>query len=412
MNDHVHKDAFDSSPFILKFPSIDDITQSIKDATGDTVLFKADVAHAFRNLRVDPADALKLGIKWNKAFYVDVVIAFGWTHWSGSFQILSDAIAYIMAKKGVKLHCYIDDYTVVTSELKATEQFGLLCDLLQELGLPLNANKVTPPTKRLTCLGIDIDIENNTIGIAQDKLDSIYEACLVASNKNYLSKQALQSLLGKLIYIQKPSRIFINRILELFRNNSSNRKIHLTSDFHKDIQWFLAFLPLYNGISYITKTKIDHEQTLFLDACLTGMGAVWRNRVYATPIHNCGDLKLTIVHLEMMNIVVALWVWGKLWQHGSISVKCDNLGVVQVVKTGKNKDYFLALCIRNIWLLTAAYGIELHIDHIPGSKNVIADTLSRIYSDKPVNSHILADLELNFIWDRVPAKYFDLDTHL
>ena len=77
MNDHVHKNAFDSSPFILQFPCIDDITQSIKDATGDTVLFKVDLACAFRNLRVDPADALKPGIKWNKAFYVDLAIAFG-----------------------------------------------------------------------------------------------------------------------------------------------------------------------------------------------------------------------------------------------------------------------------------------------------------------------------------------------
>ena len=83
------------------------------------------MARAFRNLRVDPADALKLGIKWNKAFYVDQAIAFGWTYRSRSFRIFSDAIAYIMAKKGVKMHCYIDDYIVVRSKLKATEQ--LLC---------------------------------------------------------------------------------------------------------------------------------------------------------------------------------------------------------------------------------------------------------------------------------------------
>ena len=86
--------------------------------------------------------------------------------------------------------------------------------------------------------------------------------------------------------------------------------------------------------------------------------------------------------------------------------------MVQVVKTGKTKDSFLALCVRNIWLLTASYDIELHIAHIPGCRNVIANTLSRIYSKKPVNSQILADQELNYIWDRVPAKYFDLDTHL
>ena len=147
MNDHVEKNAFDSVPFTLKFPLVDNITQDIKDMLEDTVLFKVDVARAFRNLRVDPAEALKLGIKWNKAYYADLTITFGWTHGSGSYHLLSDAIAHIMAKKGVKMHCYIDDYIVVTSKLKATKQFSMLCDLLQELGLPLNENKVTPSRK-------------------------------------------------------------------------------------------------------------------------------------------------------------------------------------------------------------------------------------------------------------------------
>ena len=149
------------------------------------------------------------------------------------------------------------------------------------------------------------------MNITQDKLKTILNECLAVSKKTYLSKQAFQSLLGKLIYVQKcvkPSRVFVNRILELFRNNSHQRKIHLTSEFHKDIRWFLAFLPTYNGVSYINKPSIDDNQSLFLDTCLTGMGVVWRDRVYAIPSHNCGDLKLTIVHLEMMNIVIALRV--------------------------------------------------------------------------------------------------------
>ena len=351
VNDHVDKDKFDSATFSLKFPSIVNITQDIIDSKGDVVLFKVDVAHAFRNLRVDPADTLKLGIRWVDAFYVDLAITFGWMHGSGSFHILSDASAHIMAKKGVKLHCYIGDYIVVISKPKAAEQFAMLCDLLHEQGLPLNKDKLTPPSKQITCVGIDIDINNITMSIAQDKVKAIYVECLAVSNKTVLSKKAFQSLLGKLIYIQKcvkPSRVFINRILDLFRTNTHLRKIHLTSDFHKDIQWFLAFLPSFNGISYLSNPNVDDSQSLFLDACLTGIGAVWQDRVYATPIHSCADLKLRIVHFEMLNIVIALRIWGHLWQHGSISIRCDNLGVVQVVKTGKTRDPFLALCVRNI----------------------------------------------------------------
>ena len=53
---------FDASPFILKFPTVDDIDDDIVKCTEDTVLFKVDVARAFRNLRVDPADSLKPGV--------------------------------------------------------------------------------------------------------------------------------------------------------------------------------------------------------------------------------------------------------------------------------------------------------------------------------------------------------------
>ena len=247
VNDHVDKNEFNHTPFILKFPTIDSIVQDICEAGDDVVLFKVDVARAFRNVRVDPVNALEFCIKWADAFYIDLVIAFGWTHRSGAFQILSDAVAFIMAKNGVKLYCYIDDYIVISSKHKASQEFALLCNLLTDLGLPINENKLTPPTKRLTCLGIDIDIDTNTMSITQDKLEAIYAECITVSNKNSLSKHAYQSLLGKLIYIQKcvkPSRTFINRILYLFRKNSHLKKIKLTEEFHRDIHWFF-YLSTY-----------------------------------------------------------------------------------------------------------------------------------------------------------------------
>ena len=415
VNSHVDVKNFDGSSFILKFPTVDDIAQDIVECTEDTVLFKVDVAQAFRNLRVDPVDSLKFGISWRGAYYIDVGIAFGWTHGSSSFQILSDAIAYIMKREGIQLRCYIDDYIAVVPKSKADSAFHRLCDLLNELGLPINSDKLTPPTKRLTCLGIDFNIKNNTMSIAKDKLEAIYGECLQVSTKTSISGHKYQSLLGKLLYIQKcvkPARVFINRLLAVFRNNSHLKTIQLTNEFHRDIQWFLTFLPAYNGVSYIHKPRIDDKQSLYLDASLTGMGAVWRNRVYATPIHNCGDFDLKIVHLEMLNIIIALKVWGSKWHHSVIDIYCDNLGVVQVVETGKTRDPFLAVSIQNIWLITASLDIQLNINHIPGVHNVIADTLSRIYSDKPANSELLSILQDNFIWEHIPSHYFDLNLQL
>ena len=238
VNSHVDANQFDGSPFILKFPTVDDIAEDIIKCTEDTLLFKVDVARAFRNLRVDPADSLKFGIAWRGAFYVDVGIAFGWTHGSASFQLLSDAVAYIMSKEGVTLRCDIDDYIAVVPKHKANHAFGRLCEVLNELGLPINRDKLTPPTKRLTCLGIGFDIENNIMSISKDKLEAIYAECTKVSTKTSLSKRKYQSLLGKLLYIQKcvkPARVFINRLLANFRINSHLKTIPLSDDFYKDI---------------------------------------------------------------------------------------------------------------------------------------------------------------------------------
>ena len=253
------------------------------------------------------------------------------------------------------------------------------------------------------------------MSISEEKLGAIYTECLDVSKRYVISKKNYQSLLGKLLYIQKcvkPARVFINTLLAVFRANSSLRRILLTEDFHRDIQWFLEFLPSYNGISYIRKHKVDAEQSLYLDASLTGMGAIWRYRVYATPIHNCADLDLKIIHLKMLNIVIALRTWGHWWRHSAITIFGDNLGVVQVVETGRTRDPFLALCIRNIWLITATWDIQLDICHIPGIHNVIADTLSRVYSDKPVNLRLLSKLRDQFIWEHIPAQYFNLKLQL
>ena len=101
---------------------------------------------------------------------------------------------------------------------------------------------------------------------------------------------------------------------------------------------------------------------------------MWRNRVYATPVIEIPNFHLTIVHLEMLNVIIASRLWSIQWCHMRITIFCDNYSVVQVIMSGKTNDPFLALCIRNIWLLTAHNDIELLIRHIPGINNTIADT--------------------------------------
>ena len=146
-NDKVVKLKFDRSDFDLKFLSIDNIVDRINCVKGEVRLAKVDVARAFRNLRVDPADALKLGIRWKGDYFLDGSAAFGWIHGSVAFQLLSNAIVFIMSQKGYHMFAYIDDYILVNESGDAEQAFDSLVDLLNELGVPINQDNCSPPVR-------------------------------------------------------------------------------------------------------------------------------------------------------------------------------------------------------------------------------------------------------------------------
>ena len=160
------------------------------------------------------------------------------------------------------------------------------------------------------------------------------------------------------------------------------------------MKWFSTFFRQFNGVVYYEVKPVQAE--LHLDACLTGFGGTFDNQCYALPIPKDFN-NYSIVHLEMLNIVVALKFWGTQWSCTKLLVKCDNMAVVNVLISGKTKDPILACCACNIWLLSATYNISIHIEHISGKSNIVADLLSRFKFDA-ASWHSLDQHVPNFIW--------------
>ena len=161
-------------------------------------------------------------------------------------------------------------------------------------------------------------------------------------------------------------------------------QVQLSPEAQKDINWFSKFLTTFNGV-----TIFDHRPIAFhieLDACLQGLGARCGNQVYTLPIP-LGYMDLNIVHLEMLNILVALRVWNSTWAKSKVHIACDNEAVVHVLNSGKTRDLTLAAIARNIQLQVATWDINLQVNHIAGKDNHIADLLSRwsLMGDPQVN---------------------------
>ena len=99
--------------------------------------------------------------------------------------------------------------------------------------------------------------------------------------------------------------------------------------------------------------------------CMFGWAdGIWTDRVYAAPVPVIPGFELKIVHLEMINIVVAMRLW--YWKNSKVIIYCDNEACVQVVTTSKARDKSLAACVRNLWLITATYDISLQVQHSRG----------------------------------------------
>ena len=152
-------------------------------------------------------------------------------------------------------------------------------------------------------------------------------------------------------------------MLQILRDHVHTNFIVLSDQFFQDLNWFRVFLHQFNGVTFYDNKLIHHEVNL--DASLHGLGACFGNMVYALPLPT-GFMNLHITQLQMLNVVVALKVWANIWSNKRIKINCDNLAVVEILKSGKTRDPFLATCARNVWLITAMFNIDIIIIHVPG----------------------------------------------
>ena len=146
----VRKDVYLDTEFILKYPSIDRITSSLKKLGPAAMIYKIDISRAFRQIKVDPGDIDLLGFKFENKYFLDLSVTFRYQNGSQIFQRCTDAIRFIMSQHGFPyLHNYIDDliYTGLPSEIHASYNF--LKHLLSQLGLDISIKNLVPPVHQL-----------------------------------------------------------------------------------------------------------------------------------------------------------------------------------------------------------------------------------------------------------------------
>ena len=98
---------------------------------------------------------------------MDKFLAFGAVHGTGLFQHITDFIRYILTKQGFVVFNYIDDIYVCCHVDQASYIFKALTQFISAVGLPINPDKVFPPTTVLSVMGIVIDVNQGMFSIEE-----------------------------------------------------------------------------------------------------------------------------------------------------------------------------------------------------------------------------------------------------
>lgn len=237
-----------------RLPTIDDLTDIVRDVGPDAFLCSTDVSRAYKNFKTCPLDWPLLAFEWDQRYFCDVTMPFGARSSSSHMQRVAQAIVGMLARRGVTCLMYLDDLVAISNGKEAAERdFVVIQELFAELGLPQAHDKIQRPGKKVRWLGIDVDVSAMTLSLPPDKLVEVSTCMEKTLACKSISRKHLQSLLGKLIHIGKcirPARLFVSRLLEGLRSMKRNFT-KVTDDMKQDLCWFREFADSWNGISLI-----------------------------------------------------------------------------------------------------------------------------------------------------------------
>ena len=144
----------------IAFSSVEDAAHLMHYLGPSTLLAKMGISEAYRLVPIHPDDRIFLGIQWQGAIDVDCQLPFGLASAPAIFSALSEAVEWILRKRGVRavIH-YMDDFLLmgVPGTAECSQALATTIATCDELGVPLVVDKTEGPATELSFLGIQLN---------------------------------------------------------------------------------------------------------------------------------------------------------------------------------------------------------------------------------------------------------------
>lgn len=383
INAGVDKDWFLGREMRLQYPTVWDFIRQIGNLKkqGQPRMFKRDLFRAFYQLPLCPSCYRFTGFKWRGKKYFFKFMPMGLTSACRAMQRTTNAIKFMMEQMGYYLCPYIDDMVGAEVGEWADAAYLALGRLCRDIGAEESLEKAVPPTCVMEFLGNLLNTDDYTISVTPDRVMGLLAELTQWEELKFTTRRQLESIIGKLQFIcncVQSGRLFLNRLLNLLRGMQVGKTYRIPSQAYKDIIWWRHTLlqakytaPMWH------KATGPPDSVMAGDSSLQAAGGVCGNEFFRVkfPEHITGGASIAI--LELWALILCLKIWGHKFQGCSVWAYCDNQAVAELIGTGRARNLRLQEGLWEVCYLTAIYGFELQVLHLPGCENRLPDFLSR-----------------------------------
>ena len=247
-----------------------------------------------------------------------------------------------------------------------------------------------------TFLGVDVDVGAETLSIPAPRIEDGRRRLRAAVGRSYMLTSELRSLVGCLSFAARcaprAGRTFLRRFWDSLRCDGRPRRwTRINRGLRCDMQFWLK---LWEAIPHVhlvpSASEPEGDGLIFTDASghVTGDdGEVLRAGGFGAVNlelgeYFCGDwpeeaASLDINSLECLAVLMSALRWGSSWKGRKIVLRCDNQSSCAVLRSGVARDAALMVPIRHLHFDSIRHSYELHVRHIAGVENELADLSSR-----------------------------------
>ena len=342
-----------------------------------------DLKEAYLQVPVHPASRHVLRFMFRGTVYQFKALCFGLSTAPQVFTRVMAPVSAILHSLGIRMRRYLDDWLVQSSSRESLhEDLQTVLQLCRELGIvfyPQKSNLI--PSQVVQYLGVVIDSTSFRASPSVERTSRLrstaaeFQSCASPTASLWLS---LLGVLSSLAHLVPGGRLRL-RSLQLFLHRSWNRQdleapVLVSMECLHDLQWWLHLPRLSLGVSL---RQVSPDLHFWSDASDVGWGAHLGCQV-ASGLWATQQAALSINARELLAVQLGLFQFRSALQDRTVAVFCDNTTAVAYLrKAGGTRSPLLNTLAQEILRWTESLSIRLAPQFLPGSNNVLADTLSR-----------------------------------